>query len=211
MLGLVVAAAGFERCPELVGFAAKTGSSEQGTGIAQVQGSFPTHGDEAAMNGALGLGPFRAVSVAYKTNDKSKIQVIAHVSHQITTGASGPRTRQTSSSDNLGQRRADRGADQSARMVETNAPVPSAREVSRTISDVVPARPASVVTQWMVVTTWQGGVGTRTVITTAQVTAAGEQESGAASGSGGSEQVVPQPGPRYAAVPVRGGWLFFQL
>jgi hypothetical protein len=70
--------------------------------------------------------------------------------------------------------------------------------------------------QWVVVTTsWQGGVATRMVFTTTRMPDEGQQEIGTGSGVE-DEQAAPsqpglQPGPRYAAVPVRGGWLVFQL
>jgi beta-lactamase regulating signal transducer with metallopeptidase domain len=208
MLGLVVAAIGFERCPQLVGFAAG-GSQTAARGIPWQ----PTHGDKAAMNGAPGLGSYRAVSVVYKTNKTSHIQLSSNVSHRVIAVASASDLRQNSRTDDgdTTRRPAAPGVNRSARVVQTNALVSGERDRSRTISDVVPAEPASVVTQWMVVTTWQGGVGTRMAITTARVTGADAQETGVGSGSGANEQVVPQQGPRYAAVPVRGGWLFFQL
>jgi hypothetical protein len=47
MLGLLVAATGFERCPQVVGFS--DGSVQHAARAGQWQ---PTHGDETAMNGA---------------------------------------------------------------------------------------------------------------------------------------------------------------
>jgi hypothetical protein len=208
MLGLVVAATGFERCPQVVGFA-KDGSHE----AARAQSWPPTHGDTAAMNGAPGLGSFRAVSVMYRPHEKRQIEMGAHVSHEVVAVASGPGLRQnTSVGGDLVQRPDVRGMDRSGRMVQTAAPVSGERTGLRMISDAVPAQPANGVTQWVVVTTWQGGVGTRMVFTTTRMPGADEQGTGARPGSTTSEQDMPTgQGPRYAAVPVRGGWLVFQL
>jgi len=208
MLGLVVAAMGFERCPQVVGFA-KDGSEN----VAGAQQWTPTHGDKAAMNGAPDLGSFRAVSVVYKTREKSKINVSANVPHQVIAAASGRmlRSASTGGGDTI-QPPVTRGAGGSARMVQTNAPVSGELYRARMISDAVPAQPANVVTQWVVVTTWQGTVGTRMVFTAMRAPEAGEQGTGAGTGATVGEQAVPSgQGPRYAAVPVRGGWLVFQL
>jgi beta-lactamase regulating signal transducer with metallopeptidase domain len=67
--------------------------------------------------------------------------------------------------------------------------------------------------QWMMVTSWSGMDGTRMTMTTLTIPVGAE---GSASGSeiDGSDpapQAAPQQVHRYAAVPVRGGWLVFQL
>ena len=96
-------------------------------------------------------------------------------------------------------------------MIQTLASDPRVRTIaSRTVSDVEPSQPAGVVMQWVVVTTWQGGEETRTVLTTANVADCKSRDgSGAISSRADlepSEQVRP-----YAAVPVQGGWLVFRL
>jgi len=228
MLGLVVAATGFERCPQVVGF--ETGNRAQGPGnrtaasgsvVADAQQWLPTHGDKAAMNGAPSLGngapgrgSYRAVSVVYKTSEKRKMQVIANVTHQVTAAASWSGLREdsnTAGGDGTVERVVDRAADRSARMVRTGAPVSSDRSGARSISDTEPVQPASVVMQWMVVTTWRDGVGTQTVFASTRMTGSASQETAADPGSTASEQAAPQQGLRYAAVPVQGGWLVFQL
>jgi beta-lactamase regulating signal transducer with metallopeptidase domain len=212
MLGLVVAATGFERCPQVVGFAAKAGNREQGAGITTASGYVARAQDETAMNGAPGLGAFRAVGVVYKTNAKRQIQVIAHVSHQVMRVAPGPELRASmGASGDLVQQHDVQGMDRPTRMVQTAARVSGERREVRTISDTVPAQPANGVTQWVVVTTWQGGVGTRMVFTTAGMAGADEQETGTGSAAGNEQAAPSRTVPRYAAVPVRGGWLVFQL
>jgi len=91
------------------------------------------------------------------------------------------------------------------RMVQTVAQASAARNVSRTVSDEVPAQPANGMMQWVVVTTWQDGQATRMVFATARVSNKAlmvEQD-----GEGPASEQVPS----YAAVPVRGGWLVIQL
>jgi hypothetical protein len=96
-------------------------------------------------------------------------------------------------------------------MVQTLARVPSVRNSSRIVSDVEASRPASVVTQLFVVTAWQNGQATRMVFTT-ETTADAEGQAAADPGAATIEQKTPaESGPSFAAVPVRGGWLVFQL
>jgi beta-lactamase regulating signal transducer with metallopeptidase domain len=76
--------------------------------------------------------------------------------------------------------------------------------------------------QWLVVTSWSGMDGSRVVLTAmtlpnaAEASARGSEDDApnAAAGpaaEGQPQQDVPQQVHRYAAVPVRGGWLVFQL
>ena len=60
--------------------------------------------------------------------------------------------------------------------------------------------------QWVVVTSWEGMDGARLVLTTASASAPAANPEAAEMQPEGSQQVH-----RYAAVPVRGGWLVFQL
>jgi hypothetical protein len=67
--------------------------------------------------------------------------------------------------------------------------------------------------QWLVVTSWSGTNGSRVVLTTMTVPDALESAPSDATGqaTAGDAQDAAQQVPRYAAVPVRGGWLVFQL
>jgi Zn-dependent protease with chaperone function len=205
MLGLLVAAAGFERCPQVVSFS--NGGSEA---VAHGQQWLPTHGDETAMNGAPGLVSgriFRAVSVTYKAPETREIQTIVRVAHEMraVVSDSSPRQNKGTEIGDKVQGPADRRADGSVRMVQTVAQASAARNVSRTVSDEVPAQPANGMMQWVVVTTWQDGQATRMVFATARVSNKAlmvEQD-----GEGPASEQVPS----YAAVPVRGGWLVIQL
>ena len=201
MLGLLVAATGFERAPQLVGFSYRSPQ-------AVAQGGQWQAG--LSKSAGVNAGSFHAVSVVYKVSQTRRIQPVVHVAHETMAVASEPAQRQNA--DGAGdkvQQPVARSADGSARMVQTAAPVSGAWNGARTISDAVPAQPANVVTQWVMVTTWQNGQATRIVFTTASATG---QETAADPGVTASEQAAPlEQGPRYAAVPVRGGWIVFQL
>jgi hypothetical protein len=78
------------------------------------------------------------------------------------------------------------------------------------------------VTGWLVVTSWSGMEGSRMVLTTMTVPASSQLPARASDGetssniptdevAGGQVQDAPLQVHRYAAVPVRGGWLVFQL
>ena len=205
ILGLLVAATGFERCPQVVGF-----SNQSAQTVARGEQWQSTQRVSTALTGR----PFRALSVTYKTSKRRTIQPIVSVTHETLTMASDSSRRQSADFEGADQvqRPIDRGADGSARMMQTAAPVSSARNRSRTISDAVPAQPADVVMQWVVVTAWQDGQGTRMVFTTARTSGAAGQETAADPAPTPDGQARPsEQGPRYAAVPVRGGWLVFQL
>jgi hypothetical protein len=205
ILGLLVAATGFERCPQVVGF-----SNQSAQTVARGEQWQSTQRVSTALTGR----PFRALSVTYKTSKRHMIQPIVSVTHETLTMASDSSRRQSGDFEGADQvqRPIDRGADGSARMMQTAAPVSSARNRSRTISDAVPAQPADVVMQWVVVTAWQDGQGTRMVFTTARTSGAAGQETAADPAPTPDGQARPsEQGPRYAAVPVRGGWLVFQL
>lgn len=209
MLGLLVAATGFERCPQVVSFS--NGSAET---VLHGPHWLPTHGDETATIGTAGPvngRKFRAVGVVYKSSDTHGMQAAIHVTHEIPAVVSDSSQRQDAAGEagdkslRLDTPLPGRRADGSVRMVQAMAPVPAARNRSRTVSDESPAQPANEMVQWVVVTTWQDGQATRMVFTTARV-------SNQAPGVGPDDEgPVSGEVPSYAAVPVRGGWLVIQL
>jgi hypothetical protein len=219
MLGLLVAASGFERCPQVVSF-----SNRSAQAVAQV----------TAPGRSAGLGArttFRAVSVVYKTPETREIQTILHVTHEIPAVVYDPSQRQNAGAEagdkgpRLVDRFVDRRADDSVRMVQVMAPISGglhptlhrsakdgapeplglARNASRMVSDEAPAQPANGTMQWVVVTTWQDGQATRMVFATARVSNKAPMVE--EDGEGPSSEQAPS----YAAVPVRGGWLVIQL
>ena len=214
VLGLLVAAAGFERCPQMVGFA--SGNAET---VAHGSSWQPIPSDWAAMNGAPALAeisgkPVHAFGVAYKESGNRQIALVANVPHQSMAVESKRGLSQDASSDGgeAIQRSADEGADGMARMVQARASVSGVQHQPKTFSDAAPVLPANVVTQWVVVTTWQNGVGTRTVFATERSTSVAGQTAAAVSAPvAGDQGASSVQEPRYAAVPVRGGWLVFQL
>jgi hypothetical protein len=228
MLGLLVAATGFERCPQVVSFS--NGSAQA---VAQV----------TAPGRSAGLGArttFRAASVVNKTPEAREIQTIVRVAHETRAVVSDSSQRQNAGAEagdkgpRLVDRFVDRRADDSVRMVQVMAtishptlPAPAsklaggpvrksakdgapeplglARNASRMVSDEAPAQPANGMVQWVVVTTWQDGQATRMVFATARVSnkVPTVEEDG--------EGPAFEQAPSYAAVPVRGGWLVIQL
>jgi hypothetical protein len=213
MLGLLVAATGFERCPQVVGFA-QTGSEYLAPGqllAAQVTGPAVNMGHVSGMPG--NGRSLRAIGVVYKLNDSRKIPPIAHLPHQALAMASVQVPQQeiaARKADDLVQRQVHGTAASSPRMVQTLARVSSARNSSRTVSDSEPSQPAGVVTQWVVVTAWQNGQATRMVFATARA-ADGAGQAAADLGAASEESTSAESGPSFAAVPVRGGWLVFRL
>ena len=209
MLGLLVAATGFEHCPQVVGFS-------QGGSPAVAQGDRwqPAHGDETAMNAAPGLlvngRPVRAFGVAFKVPGNRQISPIMHVTHQSLVATSARQEVDALAGETA--RPVERAAGSSARLVQTVARVSGARNPSRTVSDVEPSQPASGVTQYVVITAWQNGQATRVVFTTGGTSDAAGQETAADPGAAAPIQMERrEQAPSYAAVPVQGGWLVFQL
>lgn len=214
MLGLLVGVAGLERCPQLVGFA--QGGSD--TVAAHEQQWLPTQVAGNAMNGGPGLATtvngrsIRALGVVYKAAENKQIPLISDVAHQTSATAAGTGSRQgvdVQAVDAV-QRPVERATDSSARMVQTSARLSGTRNPSRTVSDAEPEQPANVMMQWVVVTTWQDGQATRVVFTTAR-TADATAQATTDPGTAGEQTAPTEQGPSYAAVPVRGGWLVFQL
>ncbi len=91
----------------------------------------------------------------------------------------------------------------------------------RTISVARPAKNAVAgdgVVRWVVVTSWQAADGSRLVMATEGAQISGQTNSGETSESVAREadqretaQPPQQMRPYYAALPVRDGWLVFQL
>ena len=201
MLGLLVAATGFERCPQVVSF-----SNRSAQAVAQV----------TAPGRSAGLGArttFRAVNVVYKTHETREIQTMLHVTHEIQAVVSDSSPQQNASAEasdkgpRLVERFVDRRADDSARMEQTRAQVSLQPRRQPTLRDETAkdGAPRFVEAQWVVVTTWQDGQATRMVFTTARVSNKAPMVE--EDGEGPSSEHAPS----YAAVPVRGGWLVLQL
>ena len=194
MLGLVVAATGLERCPQLIGFAA-TGAQP----VAHGEQWQPTHGGETAMNGAPIRGT-HSVQAAFNSNE---IQKSPNVTHESLLRASMPSKPDVGAAESAGNspRPPDQDMGEPFKMVRASTSRTHTRPSS--MSDVEPSRPAAAMMQWVVVTSWEDADGSRMVLTTAVPNGSARQTPETQSES---QQVHP-----YAAVPVRDGWLVFQL
>jgi hypothetical protein len=213
MLGLLVGAVGLERCPRLVGFA--PAGARNVAGAVRTQQWQPTHGEETAMSGA----PILRVHAVHMMISNNGIRQTPNVPHETLLVASEPSSRQNMQSESVpnDQTRRDRTAVSTARMIRTMAPDSGSRARSKSISDVEPSRPAVGVMQWVVVTSWQDEDGSRMVLTTARTSNADVRGDQTQVTGDAPELQQQQERPRseqvhpYAAVPVRGGWLVFQL
>jgi hypothetical protein len=198
MLGLVAAATGLERCPQVVGFAAPGTQT-----VAHVNQWQPTHGGETAVNGA----PIRRVHAVRTTFDNREVQQTPNEVHETLLRASMPSSQEKASIEATDDSRNEsrKTGRESARMMRTAAATDSSyRKRFHSISDVEPSRPADGVMQWVVVSSWSDADGDRMVLATA--ISNGTPGRAAETQTPASQQVHP-----YAAVPVRDGWLVFQL
>jgi beta-lactamase regulating signal transducer with metallopeptidase domain len=205
MLGLVVGAAGLERCPRLVGF-----TPEPGT--ANARGQRVKNSEEASA-----LGGFRYQAVTLRSKNvaaqqfrsigdaparlgaESKIHTKPHVSHEelLKASLSAGNAVEAAAVGNIEvtQRTPSRASTQAPRMVRT------LQHGTRQSQDG-----DVVVAQWVTVTQWRDGDGTRMVMTTARQVMSGADEKTPVMQDSAPQSMAP-----YAAVPVRGGWLVFQL
>jgi hypothetical protein len=194
MLGLLGAAAGLERCPQLVGFSAER--SEQAKAISPASGySYQPvvfHGEALRDQAWKSIGD--AAPVTRKAYSSKHIQQQSHAigedngqtltaGEQIAVSVEPVATKRLVKDD----------VSLPARVVRTGA-----QQMRQSQRDVV-------VTQWVVVQSWQVEDGSRVVLTTAG-TSRDTPKAQSAMQRVPAEDFLP-----YAAVPVRGGWLVFQL
>ena len=203
MLGLVAGAAGLERCPQVVGFA-----PQQAQPIAQV--SAPR--TETARN----VSPRARISAVRMAITVNAVQQTVNVPHQVLLVAPQTAPQQTAPAESEPSDRtppAQPTAVAAPHMLQTSAHTPISRNRAKQISDVEPSQPAAGIMQWVTVTSWQGEDGSRMVMATALA----GSDPPTATGDAPELRQQPQPQPAleqvhpYAAVPVRGGWLVFQL
>jgi beta-lactamase regulating signal transducer with metallopeptidase domain len=206
MVVLLGAATGLERCPQVVGFAPMQ-EREVANAAREVRAAAFSRDPYQAVAvradmGHSGQGKEVAQAVPGKTQESNGMQANADVPHETILKASMPDGRGSAAAEAVGAVRKttnDTGR-QPARVVRA---VAEGRKVSRSVD--APSSEEVVITQWVVVTSWQSSDGARMVRTIAGGSD-GTQGAGPAMQSWPSEEVYP-----YAAVPVRGGWLVFQL
>jgi hypothetical protein len=204
MLGLVVAAIGMERCPELVGF---------GSPGAQPIAQITAQRGEIAQNG----WPKAHVSAASMAHPLNVVQRATNVPHQVLLVSPQPVSQQTAPSE-LGPRpriAAQPAAPSAPHMVQTNAHLFGSRNRVKVTSDVEPSPAATGLMEWVTVTSWQREDGSRMVLATERTAALPESSLPVTTGYAPELRPQNQTGPEqvhsYAAVPVRGGWLVIQL
>jgi hypothetical protein len=182
MLGLLLAAMGFERCPQVVGFAPIANGS--------IAASVAVHAEDAVQS-AYRYQPviFHPQALHSQSAGMSRRQGKANADRERKPGLPTRSTAVTVSTAALrgGPVVASQAAFEDARPQNVEAG-PEERNLA----------------QWVVVTAWQGDDGSRMVLTTVQTAS----PHGAAATNVLQQQDQVH---RYAAVPVRDGWLLIQL
>jgi hypothetical protein len=205
MLGLLTAAAGLERCPQIVGFAPATQTA--------AGASEPLTVDGVARNGygyqSVVFHPANPSirRLRTKTNAAYETKLI----HRSVKTPSRP-----TPADNVLLRASVLWPAAVYGLPRSVEPVRS-HDVSASTSNLAlrnthqSTRARSVV-EWVVVTSWRGDDGSRLVLTTVRSVQASASTQAAASGLSASEAAISfnQVHP-YATVPVRDGWLVIQL
>ena len=233
MLGLAVGAVELERCPQMVAF---SGIRDQGTGIreragvaqnaALVRGGMKGFGMEAVVfrpdagvNGTLGVVSGTNMSRGLKPNNSERSMMSLRptakaVGYQPgpiseTKAASVPGSITTTRAVSFSERKVAAGLNPTHRDRAAMSGAPGSGDEPRNSVG------------WVVVTAWDGADGSRMVLTTMDTSLAMSDETP----GGDVRGDVPRQGQgempqrswemeqdhRYAAVPVRGGWLVIQL
>jgi len=215
MLGLIAAAAGLERCPQVVGFASES---------AQTTASVTPQRPGSRLIHASVRSPYEAVSLRITTQRNRYSQPNTNVPHEVLLKAtledSGREAgARASIAQPLKPQLAASGSSTSKAVPYTRTDVAyKAADLDRIAAQR--ENPGRVV-QWVVVTAWRGEDGSHMVLTTASLPASLSDRTGQPVAAGkstpaGDEAGSPGVGQSedfhpYAAVPVRGGWLVFQL
>lgn len=202
MLSLLVGAAGLERCPQLVGFASprktviargqRTENREQASAVGEF-GYQPV----VLRSKGVAAQPFRSIGdVPANLRKVSELQTKTNVSHESSL-------RNVEGNDSAEQVAPTAKVDVMQR-IPKSAASPAPRMVQTVQRNARPSQDGDVVvTQWVTVTSWRDGDGSRMVMTTARQVTNGDGQA--------VEQAPVQQVHPYAAVAVRGGWLVFQL
>lgn len=203
MLGLLAAATCLEHCPQLIGFsqAGQHASLAVTAPVPKLRDGYRYqsvvfHPDVARANGWKSVGD--ASTSLLKSHYNSSIATLVKVKHEANgenASVTSPKLTLTAAAE--GPRNSGEGF-----MARTRA-VPAVAKDSRSQSGTDAA--TDNVTQWIVVRSWQDAEGSRMVLTTAEVST-GRPAVSTDMQAAPSKEFHP-----YAAVPVRGGWLVFQL
>jgi hypothetical protein len=217
LLGLFGAAAGLEHCPQLVGFAASTQTVAQadvvnvdGPRFSKVamrglrQGMNAPHEVlmKATLEPVVEVGAQKSVPQRLKPQSEESGYGIRSTS--LRTGSEAVSLTKTDSG------MAHYGTVQVAPASKTDVVYRDSDRADRGVAQ--PERQsARMVQQWVVVTEWQGEDGSRMVMTTATTSNPAARASRMRSDVDPAAQPDQEEVHGYAAVPVRGGWLVFQL
>ena len=195
ILGLMVGAVELARCPAVVGF-----SSGQPLGTEEAVLS-PHRGDRAAMNGMPG---FRYRAVMFHPEEGQRRLQPTHPDNAVMNGVPKVVAGVSTHSGGAVMSGASKVA-AGARSLVARTRVPEAGHgAPRAVTASTPRLPEERVEGYLVVASWSGADGSRLVMTTVKTSseAASQDE---------AQQTSQDQDHRYAAVPVRGGWLVFQL
>ena len=231
MLGLLGGVVGLERCPQLVGFAAKPGIAE--TAIAKTGNREQRTGTRAAASGyGYKNVVFRPAEMGSKAEDaRSGSGLDRRFARPISQGLKpqtlapvmsglkpGPISEANAAIGTRGALEASaaigaRAALETSTALETRAALESRAALE---TGVAGRAVGGRLVQWVEVRSWENADGSRLVMTTVRTSSdvegltvqgrAASQQRQADGEQPQSDQVHP-----YAAVPVQGGWLVFQL
>jgi hypothetical protein len=185
IIGLLGGVAGLDRCPQVVGF-----SAFHASGL-QLAAAVPP------VDVASGVASYRDVVFRPDVNRTmaSERELVARVP-VVDITARGPKI---------------------VPFMRVETPTPRPARISRVKFSAIRARTVSSQPnqQWLVVTSWSGMDGSRMVLTAmtvpAEVTTRISESEAPSEAAASPAQDAPQQVYRYAAVPVRGGWLVIQL
>jgi hypothetical protein len=212
MLSLLAAATGLEHCPALVGFSSQDGSQLAATrDVGGGLGLPPGYAYQSVVFHADRLRPHTGVtSENGKLSNERVIKARLNVPHSTLLKDVLPAHKTPSE-------RPDRAIEavarvpqvqRPARMENTMASLPNRNGAQEKGSDVVFA-------QWVTISSWTGADGSRVVLTTAETRAVQASPQTILNGAGQPVQAAHNAPTQqmypYAAVPVRDGWLVFQL
>jgi hypothetical protein len=203
MLGLLAAATGLDHCPQVIGFseAGQLPSLAVARPRPKLRDGYRYQSVVFRPNAARAQG-WKSVGDALPSLDKSlrmnSKPVSMNLKHVVSLDNAGvPASKLTLTASAEGSRNSGQG------LVSMTRAVPTVATGRRSVAgaDAV----TDNVTQWIVVRSWQDADGSRMVLTSAEVST-GRPVVSSDMQAESSQEVHP-----YAAVPVRGGWLVFQL
>jgi hypothetical protein len=197
MLALLTVAAGIERCPQVIGFAADSNSA-----IAATQRVHLGDGMRTAYSYQPVVFHPAVAAASFVTNAPHERRVtrplVKLATQQVPVGDGVLRASWSSGTAVDGVARVDESI-RGRRVSDSGAAMQNVAEQGG----------APRVTEWVVMTSWRGDDGSRVVLTTVETSRpASDAQDRSMGTAAASPQNLVHP---YAAVPVRDGWLVIQL